>query len=294
MEVSVQDPHLAALLGPTRLTLPSLLHVFTAKKKLHELQHTLFSKTDDCSGRIWGLKAGPQLHNTPLHPAFVRLLFELYASLLQLFTASVHIITIDCHMSKTIFLLVARVILEILRNGTGGGKIIKDTCPPCCEYNWTSLKLGCKSLLWGTSGGRGKNGKHGTQSRGLIISGSAALSAHSYPVQRVYCLSGCAQGRGQGTSSVPDMTSDHHHVVPGIYDANIVSFWSACTATIEIPWLESATQILLPISKTPRREREHSRSIKYLVMKSFRSPPSPVQHPNRMKNTYGGSKTCFM
>ena len=52
-------------------------------------------------------------------------------------------------------------------------------------------------------------------------------------------------------------------------------------------------QILLPIGKTPRRGREHSQSISELVTKSFRSPLSPLQHQNRVKKTYRGSKTCF-
>ena len=50
-------------------------------------------------------------------------------------------------------------------------------------------------------------------------------------------------------------------------------------------------QILLPIGKTPRRGRGPSQSITWPVTKSFRSPPSPLQHPNTVKNTYRGSKT---
>ena len=44
-------------------------------------------------------------------------------------------------------------------------------------------------------------------------------------------------------------------------------------------------EILLPIGKAPRREREHSQSIGQLVMMSFRSPQLLSNHPNRVKNT---------
>ena len=43
--------------------------------------------------------------------------------------------------------------------------------------------------------------------------------------------------------------------------------------------------ILLPIGKAPRKGREHNQSIDRLVTKSFRCPPPPSKHPNRVKNT---------
>ena len=40
-------------------------------------------------------------------------------------------------------------------------------------------------------------------------------------------------------------------------------------------------KILLPISKAPRRGREHNRSISQIVTKSFRSPPSPPSNTQK-------------
>ena len=43
-------------------------------------------------------------------------------------------------------------------------------------------------------------------------------------------------------------------------------------------------KILLPKGKAPRKGRGHSQSITRLVTKSFRSPPAPGEHANRVKN----------